>query len=131
MSAYLYLLSTYLYLSVSFAFRVGHRGCKFLQFLQNALSSSPLLGEEAALLLLVQAALACSAGKPWGIGLIRFTNGQALVVFAYLTQSEHHLKYFISFVGSFSYQGIVLHWRTEQGAVKMVLECCRKRILNK
>lgn len=30
-----------------------------------------------------------SAGKSWGNGLIRFTNGRALVVFAYLTQSEH------------------------------------------
>lgn len=48
-----------------------------------------LLGKAAASLLLVQTALACSAGRSWGNGLIRFTNGLALVVFAYLTQSEH------------------------------------------
>ena len=48
-----------------------------------------LLCKAAAPLLLVQAALACSAGKSWGNGLIRFTNGRALMVFAYLTQSEH------------------------------------------
>lgn len=84
MSAYLYI-----YMSLLLAYRAGPTGCKFLISTKYTFKLPSLLGKAAASLLPVQTALACSAGRSWGNGLIRFTNGRALVVFAYLTQSEH------------------------------------------
>lgn len=97
-SAYLYCLfvaiesmSAYLYtcMSLSLAFTAQPTGCKFLISAKYTFKLPSLLGKAAASLLLVQTALASPAGRCWGNGLIRFTNGWAFVVFAYLTQSEH------------------------------------------
>lgn len=70
MSAYLYT-----YMSLFLAFRAGPTGCKFLISAKYTFTLPSVLGKAAASLLLVQTSLACSAGRSWGNGLIRFTNG--------------------------------------------------------
>lgn len=93
----LYNLSIYIFLSIYLCIYISiicfYSGMHRLQIpwasAKYTFKLPYLLGKAAASLLLGQAALVCFAGKSWGNGLIRFTNGRAFMVFAYLTQSEH------------------------------------------